>query len=86
MIAYLYENNKTYQYQIPNYETLFNKCGGGIVPLSFIHNEMKNKKSAYIAYPEPLFASSNYNNPMVSIFLIITCLGIVGLIIMKENQ
>ena len=69
-----------------NYETLFNKCGGGIVPLSFIHNEMKNKKSAYIAYPEPLFASSNYNNPMISIFLIITCLGIVGLIIMKENQ
>ena len=28
-----------------NYETLFNKCGGGIVPLSFIHNEMKNIKS-----------------------------------------
>jgi hypothetical protein len=26
MIAYVYENNKTYQYQIPDYETLFNNA------------------------------------------------------------
>lgn len=37
MIAYVYENNKTYQYQIPNYETLFNNAlnVGSIVNIDF---------------------------------------------------
>ena len=37
MIAYVYENNKTYQYQIPNYETLFNNAltGGSVVDIYF---------------------------------------------------
>ena len=69
-----------------NYENLFNKCGGGIIPLSCVYNQLKNTESTYIAYPDPIFASSNYNSPMISIFVIITCLGIVGLIVMKENQ
>jgi hypothetical protein len=37
MIAYVCENNKTYQYQIPNYETLFNNAltGGSVVDIYF---------------------------------------------------
>lgn len=37
MIAYVYENNKTYQYQIPNYETLFNNAinVGSVVNIDF---------------------------------------------------
>ena len=37
MIAYVYENNKTYQYQIPNYETLFNNAlnAGSVVNIDF---------------------------------------------------
>jgi len=37
MIAYVYENNKTYQYQIPNYETLFNNAlnVGSIINIDF---------------------------------------------------
>lgn len=37
MIAYVYENNKTYQYQIPDYETLFNNAlnVGSVVNIDF---------------------------------------------------
>lgn len=37
MIAYVYENNKTYQYQISNYETLFNNAlnAGSVVNIDF---------------------------------------------------
>lgn len=69
-----------------NYETLFNKCGGGIIPMSCIHNQLKNTESTYIAYPDPIFASSNYNSPTITIFVIIACLGIVGFIVMRENK
>ena len=67
-----------------NYETLFNKCGGGIVPLSFIYNKLKKNDIKYIEYPDPLFAFSNYNGQTSSIVVIIACLGIVGFIVMRE--
>jgi hypothetical protein len=37
MIAYVYENNKTYQYQIPDYETLFNNAlnVGSVINIDF---------------------------------------------------
>jgi hypothetical protein len=69
-----------------SYETLFNNCGGGIVPLSSIYYKLKNTENKYIEYPDPLFASSNYNNPIATIITIIACLGIVGFIVMRDNS
>jgi len=68
-----------------NYESLFNTNGCGIIPLSFIYNELKKTNEKYIQYPDPLFAFSNYGSQTTTIFIIIACLGIVGFIVMKEN-
>ena len=67
-----------------NYETLFNKCGGGIVPLSFIYQQLKKVDNKYIEYPDPLFAFSNYGNQTTSIVILVACLGIAGFIILRE--
>jgi len=67
-----------------SYETLFNKCGGGVVPLSFIYNQLKNNSSSYISYPDPLFASAIYGNQTTTIIVIVSCLVIVGFIIIRE--
>lgn len=67
-----------------NYETLFNKCGGGIVPLSFIYQQLQKVDNKYIEYPDPLFAFSNYGNQTTSIVILIACLGIAGFIILRE--
>ena len=68
-----------------NYETLFNQCGGGIVPLSFIFNKLKKNEIKYIDYPDPLFAFPQYGSKTTTMILIVACLGIIGFIIMKER-
>jgi hypothetical protein len=67
-----------------NYETLFNNCGGGIIPLSSIYYKLKNNENVYIEYPDPLFASSNYNTPSTTVVIIIACFAIIGFIIIKD--
>jgi hypothetical protein len=44
MMAYVYENNKTYQYQIPNYETLFNNAlnVGSVINIDFGYQCLDN--------------------------------------------
>jgi len=70
--------------ELCNYESLFNKCGGGIVPLSFIYEELKKTDNKYIEYPNPLFAFSNYGSQTTTLFILVACLGIVGFIVVRE--
>jgi len=70
--------------ELCNYESLFNKCGGGIVPLSFIYEELKKVDNKYIEYPNPLFAFSNYGSQTTTLFILVACLGIVGFIVVRE--
>jgi hypothetical protein len=70
--------------ELCTYETLFNKCGGGIVPFSFIYNELQKNNSKYIDYPDPMFAFSLNSNNTTTIVIIVACLGIVGFIVMRE--
>lgn len=67
-----------------NYETLYNKCGGGIVPLYLIYIQLSKGTSKYIQYPEPLFASSVYGSQTATLFVMVACLAVVGFIVVKE--
>lgn len=81
LVPMIFYDNGTDLY---NYEMLFNKCGGGIIPLSVIYGKLSAATTPYIAYPEPAFAIPNYGNKTVSIIIITACLGITGFIMYKE--
>lgn len=67
-----------------NYETLFNICGGGIVPLTLIYRELNKKQEKYIDYPGPMFAFSIYGSRTTTLFILVTCLAMVGFIVVRE--
>jgi hypothetical protein len=83
IIPMMFWNNT---YDLQNYEMLFNKCGGGIIPLSCIYKNVIKKTDEYINYPNPVLANPIYGGQTTSIIIIVACLGVTGFIIMKEYQ
>jgi hypothetical protein len=67
-----------------NYETLYNKCGGAIVPLYLIYIQLSKGSEKYIQYPDPMFAFSIYGSQTVTLFILVASLAIVGFIAVRE--
>jgi hypothetical protein len=67
-----------------NYETLYNKCGGAIVPLYLIYVQLSKGAEKYIQYPDPMFAFSIYGSQTVTLFILVASLAIVGFIAVRE--
>jgi hypothetical protein len=67
-----------------NYETLYNKCGGAIVPLYLIYVQLSKGAEKYIQYPDPMFAFSIYGSQTVTLFVLVASLAIVGFIAVRE--
>jgi hypothetical protein len=67
-----------------NYEMMFNRCGGGIVPLSATYKKITANKSLHIQYPEPLFTIPTLGNQTLTYVVIAVLLGISGFIIVKK--
>jgi len=70
--------------ELCNYETMFNECGGGIVPLAFIYQQLNKRETKYIEYPDPMFAFSIYGNQNTTFFILVACLATVGFIAVRE--
>lgn len=67
-----------------NYETLYNKCGGAVVPLYLIYIQLTKGTEKYIQYPDPMFAFSIYGSQTVTLFVLVASLAIVGFIAVRE--
>lgn len=67
-----------------NYEMLYNKCGGAIVPLYLIYIQLSKGSEKYIQYPDPMFAFSIYGSQSVTLFILVASLAIVGFIAVRE--
>jgi hypothetical protein len=67
-----------------NYETLYNKCGGAIVPLYLIYVQLTKGTEKYIQYPDPMFAFSIYGSQTMTLFVLVASLAIVGFIAVRE--